>query len=538
MLGSIQGRLLASVGAGIALLVIISSIAISMLKTTISHYNQLVTVTIAEERLIDEMNYAFKVQVQEWKNVLLRGKDAAKRDKYWGQFEAQHQKVEQMGEQLVSQLPSGQSRSKVENFLRLHEEMHGKYQQGLAAFEAADGDPSAGDNAVTGIDREPAQLLEDAAALIGAEVARQIQINVADAARLSSWSWVLVIGAGIAVLGLVLITLKHSLISPLEQINRHLGTLASGNFQTHLRFSQSGELGQLAQSIQAVQQSISEIVAAVKDSSQTLMQSSARITRTADDVAGYTQQSHNSTDQVSAAIHQMTSTVQEVANNTSGAASAAQQAENSARRGLQVMDRALDAISQLSSEVQNAGQAMTRLEGDTARIGSVLDVIKNGAEQTNLLALNAAIEAARAGEQGRGFAVVADEVRTLAKRTQDSTAEIQQIIEALQASASQVMQAMKASESKTQATINTAGEAGQSIGQITQAIQEILHMNTQIATAAEEQSYAAEEINKNVQTVVNLVSNANSDAQKSKDIARDLETAARNLSTQVTRFQL
>ena len=538
MLGSIQGRLLASVGAGIALLVIISSIAISMLKTTISHYNQLVTVTIAEERLIDEMNYAFKVQVQEWKNVLLRGKDAAKRDKYWGQFEAQHQKVEQMGEQLVSQLPSGQSRSKVENFLRLHEEMHGKYQQGLAAFEAADGDPSAGDNAVTGIDREPAQLLEDAAALIGAEVARQIQINVADAARLSSWSWVLVIGAGIAVLGLVLITLKHSLISPLEQINRHLGTLASGNFQTHLRFSQSGELGQLAQSIQAVQQSISEIVAAVKDSSQTLMQSSARITRTADDVAGYTQQSHNSTDQVSAAIHQMTSTVQEVANNTSGAASAAQQAENSARRGLQVMDRALDAISQLSSEVQNAGQAMTRLEGDTARIGSVLDVIKNVAEQTNLLALNAAIEAARAGEQGRGFAVVADEVRTLAKRTQDSTAEIQQIIEALQASASQVMQAMKASESKTQATINTAGEAGQSIGQITQAIQEILHMNTQIATAAEEQSYAAEEINKNVQTVVNLVSNANSDAQKSKDIARDLETAARNLSTQVTRFQL
>ncbi len=538
MLGSIRARLLASVGVGIVLLVVISSIAISMLKTTIAHYNELVTVTIVQERLIDEMNYAFKVQVQEWKNVLLRGKDPAKQDKYWSQFEEQHQKVEAMGKQLVNQLPPAQSRTKVENFLRLHQAMHGKYEQGRAAFNAADGDPSAGDNAVTGIDREPAQLLEEAAKLIGDEVSQQTQKNVDAAARLSTWSWVLVIGAGIAVLGLVLATLKHSLITPLGQVNEHLRSLADGNFRNKFRLNQNGELGQLARSIEAVQLSMAEIVAAVKDSSQTLMQSSARITRTADDVAAYTEQSHSSTDQVSAAINEMTGTVQEVANNTNGAAGAAQQAEANARRGMQVMDRTLDAIHQLSNEVQNVGSAMTKLEGDTARIGSVLDVIKNVAEQTNLLALNAAIEAARAGEQGRGFAVVADEVRTLAKRTQDSTAEIQQIIEALQASASLVMQAMKASESKTQSTINTAGEAGQSISQITHAIQEILHMNTQIATAAEEQSYAAEEINKNVQNVVSLVSSANGDAQKSKEIARDLEAAAHKLNSQVTRFQL
>lgn len=537
-LSSIQGRLIASVGAGITLLVIISSLAIAMLKDTIADYDQLVSVTITQQRVIGEMNFNFKVQVQEWKDVLLRGKDPAKLNKYWSQFQEQHQKVEQLGTQLSQDLPSGEIRNLVNEFLHAHQAAYDKYQQGFNAFKAADFDPSVGDNAVAGIDREPSRLLSEAGERISQAVASQTQNNIASSHRLSLWSSILVIAAGVAVLALVLLTLNLSLIKPLTLINQHLATLATGNFRPRLYLNQGGELGHLAGSIDKLQQSIADIVTAVKDSSQTLTQSSGRITRAADDLASYTQDSHSSTDQVSAAITEMTSTVQEVANNTSGAASAAQQAENSARRGLQVMDRALDAINQLSNEVKNVGQAMTKLEGDTGRIGSVLDVIKSVAEQTNLLALNAAIEAARAGDQGRGFAVVADEVRTLAKRTQDSTAEIQQIIEALQASAGQVMQAMKASESKTQATINTAGEAGQSINEITQAIQEILHMNTQIATAAEEQSYAAEEINKNVQNVVNLITSANQDAQKSKDIARDLEAAARSLTQQVTRFQL
>jgi len=181
---------------------------------------------------------------------------------------------------------------------------------------------------------------------------------------------------------------------------------------------------------------------------------------------------------------------------------------------------------------------MSQLENETGRIGGVLDVIKSVAEQTNLLALNAAIEAARAGEQGRGFAVVADEVRSLAKRTQESTAEIQQIIEAVQQGASKAMLAMKVSQDKTHSTSSMAEQAGQAIGEITNAVARIHNMNTQIATAAEQQSYAAEEINKNVVNVVNLVQNAASNAQKSNQVAQSLDSAARELEQQMKHFHL
>jgi methyl-accepting chemotaxis protein len=225
-----------------------------------------------------------------------------------------------------------------------------------------------------------------------------------------------------------------------------------------------------------------------------------------------------------------------VASNAGGAADAAQSADQNAHQGLKMMDNTLDAINQLNTEVNRVGTAMTQLEADTNRIGGVLDVIKNVAEQTNLLALNAAIEAARAGEQGRGFAVVADEVRSLAKRTQDSTAEIQQIIEAVQRGATNAMNAMKTSQGKTGATLEMAGQAGQSINQITQSISAILGMNMQIATAAEEQSYTAEEINKNIIQVVNLIDSLNQDARKSEQIARRLDDTTKDLETQIAHF--
>jgi methyl-accepting chemotaxis protein len=481
------------------------------------------------------MNYQFKTQVQEWKNVLLRGKDPQKLTQYWTQFESLHRDIQEQGAQLKNEL-TGDSHAKVDAFLQAHQTAFGKYQTGLNAFKAAEFDPAAGDKAVTGIDREPSKLLEESAQLISQQVAEETARNLAASGQISLWANAIIIIGGVLVVFMVLVILRKSLIIPLANINNHLALLASGNFRQTLQFQDAGELGKLGRNIQQVQQSIVQVVTTVQNSMHKLAEASSQISQSASTVARYTDQAHHSTDQVSAAITEMTATVQEVATNAGGAADAAQSADQNAHQGLKIMDNTLDAINQLNTEVNRVGTAMTQLETDTNRIGGVLDVIKNVAEQTNLLALNAAIEAARAGEQGRGFAVVADEVRSLAKRTQDSTAEIQQIIEAVQRGATNAMNAMKTSQSKTGATLEMAGQAGQSINQITQSISAILGMNMQIATAAEEQSYTAEEINKNIIQVVNLIDSLNQDARKSEQISQRLNETTKNLETQIAHF--
>ncbi|THB70290.1 MAG: methyl-accepting chemotaxis protein [Gammaproteobacteria bacterium] len=209
-------------------------------------------------------------------------------------------------------------------------------------------------------------------------------------------------------------------------------------------------------------------------------------------------------DKVATAMTEMSATVHEVARNATEAAEAAQRADEETSKGKMVVSQAIEAIDLLASEVNDAAQVIHRLEQDSDEIGAVLDVIRGIAEQTNLLALNAAIEAARAGEQGRGFAVVADEVRTLAQRTQQSTQEIQNMIERLQSGAQDAVKAMEQGRSRAQVGVEQAAEAGTSLETIAQAVGTISDMNTQIATAAEEQSVVAEEINLNIVSISDM----------------------------------
>lgn len=248
-------------------------------------------------------------------------------------------------------------------------------------------------------------------------------------------------------------------------------------------------------------------------------------------------QQREQTGQVATAITEMTATVQEVASNANSAAESAQQADQNARTGQSVVSDTIQSIEALASEIETGANVIHELERDAEAIGSVLDVIRGIAEQTNLLALNAAIEAARAGEQGRGFAVVADEVRTLASRTQESTSEIQEMIDSLQSQARAAVQAINQGQDKTRTSVDNASNAGEALNAITESVTTITNMNFQIASASEEQSVVAEEINKNV---VNISEVADKNASASEQLAassNDLARLTEDLRGLVSQFK-
>ena len=228
----------------------------------------------------------------------------------------------------------------------------------------------------------------------------------------------------------------------------------------------------------------------------------------------------------------------EMAQNGSEAAKAVRAAEEETGKGHQVVSEAIASIQSLAGEIDNASQVIERLAADSQDIGSVLDVIKGIAEQTNLLALNAAIEAARAGEQGRGFAVVADEVRTLASRTQESTDEIQQTIEKLQARAREAVTAMQAGSERANGSLGQVEEGNASLNRIVTSVSTITDMINQIASATDEQSMVSEEINRSIVAIRDVSSEVSDGAAQTEVASNEIAKLAVDLKTAVNQFKV
>ncbi|MCP5076577.1 MAG: methyl-accepting chemotaxis protein [Psychromonas sp.] len=338
-------------------------------------------------------------------------------------------------------------------------------------------------------------------------------------AAMQSTKIIMEVGALVAIVvsGFLTWYLSGVIVAPIKRLNRAMKDISSGDgdLTARVNVESEDEIGQLAKSFNLFVEKIHSTISEVIGASQEVRHEVENIGKVTNSISGGASEQQRESDAVATAVHEMSATSETVSDNANEAASASQSASDEASNAKLVLGDTVTSIQSLSTEIAQAGEVINTLEHDVKDISSILDVIRGIAEQTNLLALNAAIEAARAGEQGRGFAVVADEVRSLASKTQDSTGEIQNMIEKLQNGAQQAVKVMTSSQTNSKETVQQADIAGHSLDAIVGAINVINDMNIQIATAATQQSQVSENVNINVQhiaenshQVVGMVSDA------------------------------
>ena len=346
----------------------------------------------------------------------------------------------------------------------------------------------------------------------------------------------------IAIILLVSFFIPRRVTHALDKI-RHLGVTvatasANGNLTLRADVSSNDEVGMLAGHLNAILDNFRNAFLEIRDASERLVNASGEVASVSRDTSAGVERQQSETEQVATAVNEMTATVQEIARNSVQAAQAATQGNEEASKGRRIVAEAIDSMDVLSQQVDRTVEVLQKLKTDSGNIGVVLDVIRSIAEQTNLLALNAAIEAARAGEQGRGFAVVADEVRTLAQRTQQSTREIQEMIQRLQTGVGEVASTMEQGQQQTRAAVEKVSEAGGSLQSITSSVGVITDMSTQIATATEEQSKVAEEVNRNISNISSAADLTATAAQRAATATEEIASLSRHLRALVQKFKL
>ena len=348
----------------------------------------------------------------------------------------------------------------------------------------------------------------------------------------------IIIVAVIAALATVLLAwlLTRSIVTPLNRAVLAAQTIAGGDLSKAIEIDGKDEPARLLEALAAMQTNLRKTIEQIAGSATQLGAAAEELSAVTEEASRGLQQQNNEIEQAATAVNEMTAAVEEVARNAVSTSEASNQSTHAAREGRDQVVKTVDAIQTMTHDVQNTAHMIEGLAAQGRDIGKVLDVIRAIAEQTNLLALNAAIEAARAGEAGRGFAVVADEVRALAHRTAQSTQEIEKMVAGIQNGTGEAVSSMQQSNQRTQSTLEMARAAGVALEQITQSIHQINERNLVIASASEEQAQVSREVDRNLVNIRDLATQSAAGANQTSAATHELSGLAVDLNAMVARF--
>ena len=528
---SLRQQTLALMLGSLLLMLLVSLVITLTLAGSVNSYQSLLERPLASASLINRANLEFKTQVQEWKNVLLRGANNADRSKYWSQFEASEAAVQATLQEISALDIDSAQQAEARQLMQKHQALGSAYRDSLRAFETSGLEPTAGDQAARGIDRDFSEHLSDLALRLNQQAQQQsVQINQAASSAL----WVGLVSLCVAAVLIGVLSqwlVNRRLVNQITHLIRQIEQLSLGRLGQPIKSHRADELGTLARAANQLRDFLEDTFGQLKRSTGELDRASGELNTIATRMAQGSRDQFSRTDQVATAMQEMSASAVQVAQHAAEAAHAADDVDSNAQQSAAVMQQTIAAMQAMLQQINHTTEVIQRLEGDSSRIGKVLDVIQGIAEQTNLLALNAAIEAARAGEAGRGFAVVADEVRTLAQRTAESTSEIQQIINDVQTGAGEAVKAIASGQAQSENSMQQVNQAGERLQQITLAIEAVRDMNRQISTAADEQTSVAEDISRNITEITDIAAANQKEVDSTSRASQTLHELSGELGT-------